>query len=195
MSAIFAVFQIPILLLNFFGFIASLIWLLIIGQWGSVIGGIVIAIAAPLFLGLAVLPSMIFAAPANFFVERGLTIGVYFCSFLASIYVATLITTWCGAITFYFLRDAPPQAFWPMLIWSYCVATSPWTYMAQKDQGLGSHLAAFFAQAAFIVMMGAIAVGAELETGAQFFAAVMVIAVVFHMRLIAETRHSWAQDT
>jgi hypothetical protein len=195
MGAFVAIFQIPIIVLNIFGFIGSAIWLLVIGQWIPLVVGIVISIFAPFALGLAVLPSMIFAMPGIRSAERGFTIGVYFFTFLSSVYVALLITGWCGAITYYFLKDAPSYAFWPLLIWSYGVATSPWTYMAQKDEGVASTMAAFFAQAAYVVMMIAIAFGADLKTAAQVFSLVMVIEVICHMRLLAEMKRAGMMQT
>jgi hypothetical protein len=180
------------MVLNLFGFVGSAIWLLIIGEWRSVVAGLFITIAAPFFLGLAILPSLALTGPSVYFAKRGITIGVYFFSFLASIYIAALITAWCGGITFYFLSNVPSHGFWPMLIWSYGVATSPWTYMAQKDDSIGSMLAAFFAQVAFIVMMLSMAFGANLEVGAQVFGVVMAVEVLFHMRLLAEMQRSGA---
>jgi hypothetical protein len=194
MGTLVAIFQIPIVILNIFGFIGAAIWLLVIGQWTSVIAGIAISIAAPFFLGLALLPTMILAVPSVRFAERGFTIGLYFFTFLSSVYVALLITGWSGAITFYFLKDAPSYAFWPLLIWSYGVATSPWTYMAQRDDGVASVMAAFFAQAAYVVMMIAIIFGADLTSAAQIFSLVMMIEVVCHMRLLAEMKRAGAMQ-
>jgi hypothetical protein len=153
MDTLVKIFQLPITILNGFGFFGAGIWLLVIGEWRSVVAGIVISILAPLLLGLAVMPSIIFGGPGIYFAKRGMTIGLYFFSFLSSVYIATIITAWCSGVTFYFMQGAPSRAFWPMLIWSYGVATSPWTYMAQREQSIPSFLAAFFTQAAFIVMM------------------------------------------
>jgi hypothetical protein len=190
MGALVAIFQLPIVVLNGLGFIVSGIWLLVIGQWSSVVGGILTALLAPFLLGLAMLPNVPLALAGVYFGKRGLTIALYFFCFLSAVYIAVMITAWCGGVTFNFLRNVPANAFWPMLIWSYGVATSPWTYMAQKDQSEGSFLAAFFTQAAFIVMMVSLALGADLATGAQVFALVMAVEVFFYMRLLAEARRA-----
>jgi hypothetical protein len=188
MQAIFSIFQLPILILNVFGFIGSAVWLLILGQWRLVLVGLLMSATAPFFLGLASLPTVLLGGPGIFFAKRGITIGVYFFSFLASIYIAALISAWCGTVTFYFLNGAAKQAFWPLLIWSYGVATSPWTYMAQQDGSVASMLAAFFAQPAFIVMMIGLAFGADLTSATQIFAAVMVLEGFFHMSLVADVQ-------
>src|SRR5689334_2165259 len=186
MGVLLTLFQLPIMILNFLGFIFSGIWLLVTGQWRLVVVGFFISIFAPLFLGLALLPGMLIGVPGVYFANRRITIGVYFFGFLSSVYTYAVITAWCGAITFYFLRDASPAVFWPLLIWSYGVATSPWTYMAQKDNSVPSFLAAFFAQVGFIVMMISIALGVDLADGMQVFVLVMVVGVFFHMRTLSE---------
>jgi hypothetical protein len=137
------IFLLPIMLLNVFGFLGSAIWLLIIGQWRSVVAGIFIVFASNFVLGLALMPGFLVGAPGIYFAKRRITVGVYFFGLLSSIYTYGLITAWCGIITFYFLGDAPAGAFWPLLIWAYGVATAPWTYMAQQDQSLAAFIAAF----------------------------------------------------
>jgi hypothetical protein len=190
MDTLFKIFQLPIITLNLFGFIGSGIWLLVIGQWRAVVAGILSAFFAHFALGLALLPGLAFAGPGVYFAQRRITIGVYFFGFLSSLYTYVLITAWCGTVAFYFLHDAPSAAFWPLLIWSYGVATSEWTYMAQRDQSIAGFLAAFFAQVAFIAMMLAMAFGVGLASGLQAFALVMVVGVFFHMRMLAEMQRA-----
>jgi len=190
MGILITIFQLPIIILNFFGFIIAGIWLLVIGQWSSVIAGILTVIAASFLLSIALLPGMIIGAPGVYFANRRVTIGVYFFGFLASVYTYAVITVWCGGVTIYFLRDAPSHAFWPLLVWSYGIATSPWTYMAQKEQSVTAFLAAFFTQAAFIVMMVCVALGLDLLSAMQVFVLVIAAGVIFHMRVLAEAHRS-----
>jgi hypothetical protein len=186
MSALVTIFQFPIVLLNLFGFIGSAIWLLLVGRWKEVLIGIIASVVAPFLLGLALLPSFLVGAPAIYFAKRRFTLGLYFFSLLSSTYICAIIVTWCGGVLFFFLRDASSNAFWPLLIWSYGVATSPWTYMAQKDESPASVMAAFFTQVAFIVLMAAVALGASLESAVQIFTLIMVIEIFFHMHLIVQ---------
>jgi hypothetical protein len=192
MELLVKIFQLPIMLLNFFGFIVAIIWLLVIGQWGSVVAGVFTIFIASFVLGLALLPGMIISAPGIYFANRRITIGIYFFGFLAGVYTYAVITAWCGGVTFYFLRNAPSHAFWPLLIWSYGVATSPWTYMAQREQSIAAFLAAFFAQVGFIMMM---IFGVDLVDSLQIFALVMVVGVFFHMRVLAEAQRAGLLQT
>ena len=186
MGVLIRIFQLPIVFLNVFGLVGAFIWLLVIGEWKAVLIGVALMISAPFFLGLALLPTLLLAMPLEFFARRGFSIGVYLFSFLTGVYVCALITAWSAGVTFNFLHSTTGKVFWPMLIWSYCVVTSPWTYMAQKDGSDASVLTAFFIQAAFIVMMIALAFGADLKAGSQIFTLVMIVGIFFHMRFVAE---------
>jgi hypothetical protein len=188
MKALVAIFQFPIMILNIFGFAVSAIWLLFIGEWKVVIVGLVVSVFAPKFLGFALLFGMIVDLPAHYFAKRGVAVGVYFFQFLSSAFTYIIIGSWCGAVIFACIHNAPPHAFWPLLIWSYGVATSPWSYMAQVDQGIASILGVFFTQAAFIVLMVCVAFGMDVSDAFQVFCLVLVIGVIFHMRLVAEAQ-------
>jgi len=128
------VFQLPIMFLNMFGTIDAVIWLLVVGEWRWVIAGILTIIFAPFLLGLVLLPGLALSAPAVFCAKRRIMIGVYFFSFLSSIYNYGVIAAWCGGVTYYFMREVNSHSFWPLLIWSYCVATSPWDLHGTKGR-------------------------------------------------------------
>lgn len=186
METLVNIFLLPIMILNVFGFFGSSIWLLVIGQWRSVVAGIFVFFISNFVLGLALMPGLLVGAPGIYFAKRRITIGVYLFGFLSSLYTYVLITAWCGAITFYFLHDAPAGAFWPLLIWAYGVATAPWTYMAQRDESIAAFIATFFMQVAYIVMMVALAFGISLPSAADVFGLVMAVGVITQMRMLAE---------
>lgn len=190
MEVLLNIFQLPIIVLNVFGFLVSIVWLLVVGQWTAVLSGLVIVMCATFVLGFALLPTMLIAAPGIYFAKRKVTIGVYLFGFLASVYVYAIVAAWCSSVTFYYLGSAPRHAFWPLLLWSYGIATSPWTYMAQKDPAPNSVLVGFFAQVAYIVMMVSIVLGADLASATQIFMLVTAVGVFFHMRLLAEMQRA-----
>jgi hypothetical protein len=194
MMALMALFRVPIFLLNAFGLVVSGVWLLAIGEWRAVLLGLVTMLVAPFLLGLALLPVAAIGAAGIYFAKRGLTIGLYVVGLLASIYTYVLIGGWCGGVVFQYMQNAAPKSFWPLLIWSYGVATSPWSYLAKRDQALPSFLAAFFAQVAFIILIIAIASGVHLNDALQIFALVLIVGVVFHMRLLAQASQAGFLD-
>src|SRR5882672_9578497 len=102
MEILVKIFQLPIMILNVFGFFGSAIWLLVIGQWRSVVAGIFVFFISNFVLGLALMPGLLVGAPGMYFAKRRITIGVYFFGFLSSLYTYGLIAAWCGTITFYF---------------------------------------------------------------------------------------------
>lgn len=180
-------FQLPIVFLNIFGSLGAFIWLLVIGEWRAVVAGIVIAVVSPFLLGLVLLLGAVIGMPAISFARRGATVGLYFFSFLASAYTYSVMVGWCIGVAHYFLDSAGSRNYWPLAIWSYSVATAPWTYMAQQDRGaIASIMAAFFVQAAYVVMLFCLAVGLDVGAASQAFIVVMIIGVVAHMKMLAE---------
>ena len=150
--------SIPLMILNFLGGIVSGIWLAILGEWGAFGLGILFFFTSTGILGFALMPSLLFAAPATICAEKGKTFGLVCFGALSSIYTLTLITIWCCAILFIFAKDATASSTIPRLIWSYGVATGPWAYMASKDQGQGgedlaSTMATFLAELAYVVVI------------------------------------------
>jgi hypothetical protein len=191
MGLLFNIFQVPILILNFFGFFVSGIWLLVIGQWRMVVAGFLSIVVANFAIGIALLPGAILAGPAVYMAKKRITIGLYFFGFLSAIYTYTVITAWCGAVTFTLLRDAPSGALWPLLIWAYGITTAPWTLMARREGSITALLAGLMVQVAYIVMMGAIALfGVDLVGGMNAFTGVIAIGVILHMRMLVDMRRA-----
>lgn len=151
------VLAVPLMILNMLGGIVSGIWLAILGEWGAIGYGIAALAISWLALSLALIPGLLLAAPATYFGEKNIKVGVYFIGFLSSLYTAGVITVWCVAVLFFFTMKADSSSIIPMLIWSYCVATGPLAWMAQKEQqggdGFASIVATFFSQVGYIVMI------------------------------------------
>jgi len=142
------------MILNMLGGIVSGIWLAILGEWGDVVTGIIFFFVSTWLLGFALMPSMLFVAPAAYCLEKGKTFGFIFFNALTNIYTLGLITIWCCGILFLFVKDATASSIIPRLIWSYGIATGPWAYMASKDQeGTASFIATFLAELAYLVII------------------------------------------
>ncbi|MBI3781685.1 MAG: hypothetical protein HY278_11615 [candidate division NC10 bacterium] len=147
---------VPLAILNMLGGIVSGIWLAVLGEWGTIgFGIVVIAISIPA-LGFALMPSMLLAVPAAHCATKGRTVGFLCLIALSNLYTVAIITVWCCAVLFVFVKDAPSSILIPTLIWSYGIATGPWGYMASKESqssDFGPTLAAFMAQLAYLVIM------------------------------------------
>jgi hypothetical protein len=148
-------FSLPIVLLNIVGGIISLIWLAILREWGAIGYGICAIIFSTFAISFLLLPSLLLSGPGTYFLKKGHKYLFYMFSFLSNLYVNVLITVWCVGSLLLFMEKASPASLIPMLIWSYGIATSPWTYMASKEgpDALGSCVPSFFAQIGYIIMM------------------------------------------
>lgn len=110
-------------------------------------------------------------------------------------YTVGVISVWCAAVFYYFMRDVSSETAIPTLIWSYGVAVGPWTFLGQKDlQSDPSSkvmISVFFAQAGYVVT-GLIFLFGEStidELGIIFFGIMMIAIFIQFLIAIIEERH------
>jgi len=171
--------SVPIMILNLLGGIISGIWLAILGEWGEIFRGILFMVVSSFAISIALMPSLLFAAPAAMAIEKGKKLlGMFFGS-LSILYTIVLITVWCVWIMWLFVSSATDSSLIPLLIWSYGVALAPWMFLAQKDQQGGGNeysiFTTFFAQISYILGMILFFLGATLGTIAVIFGIIMLI--------------------
>lgn len=178
--------SIPLLILNMLGGIVSGIWLAILGEWGAVASGILSFFISTWLVVFALMPVMLFAAPASYCAQRGKTLGLVCFSALGSLYILALVTVWCCAMLFLFVQDATPSSLIPRLIWSYGVATTPWAYLASKEQApqgkAASTFVTFLAELAYLVIMVLVIVTHVTLLGAiKVFGGFMLVGLVLQI--------------
>jgi hypothetical protein len=76
LMALITALSIPLMILNMLGGIVSGIWLAILGEWGAVGTGILFFFVSTWLLGFALMPSLLFAAPAAYCAKKGKTFGL-----------------------------------------------------------------------------------------------------------------------
>lgn len=146
--------SIPIVLLNLIGGIVSGIWLAILGNWGSIILGIILFFISTLLISFALLPSILLDAPVIYFASKGKFIGAFLFNILSNLYAVIVITIWCCSILFIFSYVVTINNLIPRLIWSYGVAIGPLSYMASKERdNIASYIATFFASLSYITII------------------------------------------
>lgn len=158
-TKIVAVLSIPLGIINTFGGIVAGIWLAILGEWGIIGYGIAAMFVSGIGLGLAMAPGLLLTAPAASLYERGNKIGSYFFGFLSALYTIAVLTVWCIAVLYFFVKQANADSIVPVLIWSYGVATGPIGWLAQKEMQSGneySMISTFFAQVAYLLVIIAV---------------------------------------
>jgi len=189
--------SIPLLILNMLGGIVSGIWLAILGEWGAIGLGILSLAFATFLLAIALIPSLLLAAPAAYCAEKGKTFGLVCFGALSSLYILAIVTLWCCGILFLFVKDATANSLIPRLIWSYGVATGPWAYMASKDQGpqgegFASTLATFLAELAYLVILLLVILTPITLFGAiKVFGGFMLVALVLQVSFAVIIYKEW----
>ncbi len=177
--ATFTALTVPIMILNLLGGIISGIWLAILGEWGEIFRGILFMVVAGFAISIALMPSLLFAAPAAMAIEKGKKLLGMFLGSLSVLYTVALMTIWCIWIMWLFVSSATESSLIPLLIWSYGVALAPWMWLAQKDQqGSGNEFSLFsifFAQISYTLGMILFFFGATLGTIAVIFGTIMLI--------------------
>jgi|ERR1051326_464563 hypothetical protein len=191
LTAIVTALSVPLMILNMLGAVVSGIWLLVMGEWRPVLLGILFFFSSSLLLGLALMPILLFVAPAMWLAERRKTLWVLCFGALSSAYTLSLVTIWCCAVLFLFVKDATSSSLIPRLIWSYGVATGPWSYMASKEQGpegegFASTIATFFAQLAYLAIMLFVLFTEITTVGViKVFAVFMLVGLIIQLTLVA----------
>jgi hypothetical protein len=188
------VLAIPLMVLNLLGGIVSGIWLAILGEWRLLIYGIVSFIGAGMLLGILLAPSLLFAAPAAMLLEKGKILLGMVVGFFSNIYLAALFTLWCGVVFFIFMRNANSSTFWPLLIWSYGVATAPIGFLASKErENQASQFTNCFVQVGYLLMMiAAIFFRVDIIDLMIVFGTVMILGLIFNWVVaLAEMRYRY----
>lgn len=185
MQAFFLIVMIPLSLLQVIGGIASGVWLAVLEQWWA-IGYGAAALISPLFLPLVLAPGVMVAGPAIQLIQGGRIGAAIPFVFLSQLFVFTAVGVWCVGVFLLFVVNAPGEALWPLLIWSYVVAVGPWAYLArgehQSRAGEGSFIAMFFAQTGYVAMASA-----HVLYGLRFEELVAVFAVVMGSGVLIQT--------
>ncbi len=154
-----SVLAIPLGIINIFGGIISGIWLAILGKWGLIGYGILAMSVSGMGLGIAMMPGIIFAAPAAVLIEKGNKLGGYFFGLLSTVYAVGVLTGWCVLVLVCYTENVDANTLTPVLIWSYGIATAPIAFLAQKELQSGNEFAmilTFFIQVAYILTILAI---------------------------------------
>ena len=93
--AILSAMTAPITILNLLGGIVSGIWLAFLGEWGAIGKGIMFMVVSGFAISIALMPGLLFAAPASIAIEKGKKVLVAFLGSLSVLYTVGLITVWC----------------------------------------------------------------------------------------------------
>jgi hypothetical protein len=153
MQAVLVVLIIPLIALNFLSGLAGGIWLAFRGEWALVAFGVIYMIIAPFFLGLALLPGIVFGGPAVLLANRKHPMLACILGIPAVAWTFIVMMVSCLWVFLPAVHNAS-QSVLPHVLWGYAMAVSPWMYMASKEQRVGDNSAAI---PVFMTQLGTIA--------------------------------------
>jgi hypothetical protein len=137
MEALMALLMLPIIVLNVLGGIIGGIWLLINGDWATFIRGLGYMVFGAFAVSILLLPGMILAVPMAKLLEDGRDKLAFVVGLPALLWTYVVVMTSCLCVFSWIMSRVEGSAI-PYLLWSYAVATAPWSYMAQKDSQTGN---------------------------------------------------------
>jgi hypothetical protein len=180
MVALVSVLMLPFFIVNTLGGIVAAVWLAVLGQWGAIGAGLGVMLIAHFGIAFAMLPQIALGTPSVLLYGKGhRLLGAVF-ALPPLIYLYGVITLWCGAVLWYsMMRVTTATMLIPMILWSYTVATAPWSYMASQENNLTSSVPVFVLEVGYIIMGLMILFGQPTFFDVMgVFVAVMAIAVV-----------------
>ncbi len=172
------------MLMNMFGGVVSGIWLAILHEWRPLLIGFFSIFFATFIISLALLPTYLLLLPATKLFERGYLVLGSILALPVSVYTTFIMVAWCHGVFNTFLDMSSPRTVVPMLLWSYSVATAPWSYMAQResegsDGFQSASLYVFFISIAYLLMIALyLFAGADRPERAAVLTLVMLIALI-----------------
>lgn len=181
-SGLITTISVPILLLNVLGGLVGGIWLMIAGEWSLFIGGLLYMMFGAMIIGLLLMPSLFFAAPAAAFAEKRKYTLFFIFGLLGIAYTYGLI-----AVSTYYIAgialSSQSAPLWASLLWLYAVVLAPWQYMASKEQdNTSTSMTTFFLALGVFALMICIGVfGMTLGQAFPVLVAILVISLVIQL--------------
>ncbi len=117
-------------LAGFAGVIGGIL-LIIAGEWSLLFYLFITVVIAPFIMGLAMLPSMIFALPSASFHEKGYAFLSKVFAWFGSLYLGVVFAGWSAYIFIYVMNST--SSFWGGVFASFGTAISPIAYMSSKE--------------------------------------------------------------
>lgn len=190
--SILIVLAFPLMILNVAGGIMSAIWLGILGEWWVLLTGICILVISNFILTFILSPSIGLSLLSNHFFNKNNNISGSGILIISNLYTLGIISIWCCLMFFIFVDGATPKNFIPLLIWSYGIATVPWSYFAsQEEEPSGSMIATLFLQFGYLTVMciaiwGDMSILLGLKIIGSFMLVSLFVQLIFTFRLQKE---------
>lgn len=147
---------IPAVILNTAGGIVAIIWLIVLGKWSALFYGLALTVGSTFFIGIAMMPNLILAAPALWAAGKGKSTLAIALGLIPVSYTYILMTAWAMFSFLTFMKKADDASYIPLLLLSYMVASGPWSYMASKEDNPASAISSIFCSLSCMLVMVAL---------------------------------------
>jgi hypothetical protein len=141
-------FSIPLLFVNTFGGIVALIWLIIIGGYGFLIGAGILSFFFSAFgLALLMLPATGLQVLGFKLIQKDQKILGLILMYLANLILVSVFSAWILYVYYFGLVNVQSESdLLPVMLWCYGVATGPIQWMASKEGGdsISTQIMTFF---------------------------------------------------
>ncbi len=139
---------------NFFSGFVGGIWLLILGNWQYVVGGLLLSFLMPFGYSIASLPALALVPLIGKFAERKQTFPLMFFGFLGSLFQNGIALIWVIYVFNFVIANADESNYIPLLIWGYSVTLGPLGYMASKESSdsHGTTIGVIFAMTSYAML-------------------------------------------
>jgi len=177
---------IPLIILNFFSGIVSGIWLLIAGYW-KILG---FSIAGVILTSLILLP-ILWTPIALTLMKKGKKLYSIIIAALSLLYMTALMTGWCLWIMNKFTQDVDGIMIIPFALWSYSVATTPWTSKMDSIQTNEFEVVlVFFSQLAYAISVILLIFSIPSAIIVSIFIVIMMLSYILQLLMIKAQYHA-----
>jgi hypothetical protein len=126
--------------INAFGGIVAGFWLLFAGAWWALGYALLGIFVSHILVSILLGPGMLLlGARAAQHEGRGNSAAALRSAVGFAVYAAVVATVFCSLVFWLFVSRATPGTLIPLALWSYGVASGPWTYLSAKDQQAGGN--------------------------------------------------------
>lgn len=115
-TGVFSILMFVVMIFNLLSGLVGGIWLAILGEWGSIIGGIGASIVMPWIWIIVSLPAMLFGFIAAFCAEKGSKTFTAITGFFTSLYNNALLAGWILLVWISFMKGVTPKNYIPHML-------------------------------------------------------------------------------
>lgn len=184
MMGLIMALQIPIMILNMFGGIVAIIWLMVIGNWSAIGMAVILALVSTLVISIVMIPAMLLSVPGVAMVKKGTGVLGHFLLFCSNLYTYALLWFWSLFVFGLFSSYIGPKGagLIPLMLAAYGAATAPVCYMASKEgDSPGTAIATFSTLVGCMLFMLLLIFGVHVFIANLAFMGVMAIGLFAHL--------------